>query len=81
MERNCKNCKNQDCFWVGADDDDICDEYLPKTNADKIRTMSDEELAEFLGNTKAFCCRDRDPSEEFTAEFKTWLKQEATDGT
>lgn len=52
-----------------------------RTNADRIRAMTDEELAEFLGNTKAFCCRDRDPTEEFTAEFKTWLKQEATDGT
>ena len=49
----------------------------PETNAERIRSMTDEELAVFLGNTKAFCCRDRDPSEEFIAEFKTWLKQEA----
>lgn len=49
------------------------------TNADRIRAMTDEELAVFLGNTKAFCCRDSDPSEEFTAEFKTWLKQPAVD--
>ena len=44
MERNCKNCKNMDCYWVGMDDE-ICDEYLPKTNADKIRSMTDKELA------------------------------------
>lgn len=49
------------------------------TWGDKIRSMTDEELAVFLGNTKAFCCRDRDPSEEFIAEFKIWLKQEAVD--
>lgn len=79
MERNCKNCKNQDCFWVGVDDDEICDEYLPKTNADRIRTMTDEELAVFLGNTQAVCCIDHDPSEEFIAEFKIWLKEECTE--
>ena len=50
-----------------------------ESNADRIRSMTDEELAVFLGNTKAFCCRDRDPSEEFIAEFKIWLKQEAVD--
>ena len=48
-----------------------------ESNSDRLRRMTDEELAVFLGNTKAFCCRDRDPSEEFIAEFKTWLKQEA----
>ena len=47
------------------------------SNSDRIRAMTDEELAVFLGNTKAFCCRDRDPSEEFIAEFKIWLKQES----
>ena len=32
----CKNCK--------------CDHYSPTTNADRIRNMSDEELAEVLDN-------------------------------
>ena len=49
----------------------------PQTNADKIRLMDNDELAVFLGNTKAFCCRDRDPSEEFIAEFKKWLAEES----
>ena len=48
----------------------------PETNAERIRSMRDGELAVFLGNTQAFCCIDHDPSEEFIAEFKTWLKEE-----
>ena len=58
---------------------DIKIRLRPETNAERIRSMTDEELAVFLGNTKAFCCRDSDPSEEFTAEFKAWLKQPAVD--
>lgn len=50
MERNCKNCKNPDCFWIGLDDEDICDEFLPKTNADYIRSMTNAELARFFDN-------------------------------
>ena len=48
------------------------------TNADKIRAMSDEELAEFLGKTKAFGYNHADMSEYFTAEFAEWLKKEVT---
>ena len=57
MERNCKNCKNQDCFWIGLDDDNICDEFLPKTNADRIRCMTDEELAKWMSaNVANYAC-------------------------
>lgn len=85
----CKKCryllKDKEGYnWCPnkTDDPDIdlirdCEWYAVKTNADRIRAMTNEELAVFLGNTKAFCCRDRDPSEEFIAEFKTWLKEEA----
>lgn len=70
MERNCNNCKNPDCFWVGLDDDEICDEYLPKTNADRIRSMTDEELARFLqGVTLGL----KTP----LTDWVDWLKQEA----
>ena len=79
MERNCKNCKNQDCYWVGMDDDDICDEFLPKTNADRIRAMTDEEMAELLRdyqcNTCDFSgfCEETDKCKE---EIFKWLTQE-----
>lgn len=60
----CKNCKNLDHILnrgvsVGrwcvekSDSPDIerernCDKYVPMTQGDKIRSMSDEELAEFF---------------------------------
>lgn len=31
---------------------ELVEEYKPKTQADKIRSMSDEELAEFLSETE-----------------------------
>ena len=46
------------------------------TNADRIRSMSDEELAVFLGVTKSFCDRDGDSSDYFTEQFKEWLKKD-----
>ena len=81
MERNCKNCKNQDCFWVGLDDDDICDEFLPKTNADRIRSMADEELAKFIIGT---LCYIEPPYMEVREkalrdnELLEWLKEEVS---
>ena len=49
---NCKNCK-AGCYWAGQDvtepDHGNCYVgYVPKTNADRIRSMTDEELAEEL---------------------------------
>lgn len=82
----CKNCVNLECDWcdmkADSPDPDIerdCHWFAQKTNADRIRAMTDEELAEFLGKTKAFCDRNYDPSEEFAEEFLIWLKQEAID--
>jgi hypothetical protein len=56
----CKHCQGMDCLETSADCT-ICVmnkaieivkelevEYKPKTNADRIRCMTDEELAEFL---------------------------------
>lgn len=46
---NCKNCKD-DCHCRGKDLTPICIAFKPvkTTNADRIRAMTDEELAEFL---------------------------------
>lgn len=50
-EWNCFTCKKQN-------DDAVCfrckdgSEYIKQTNADRIRSMTDEELAEFLENEK-----------------------------
>lgn len=73
MERNCKNCKNPDCFWTSMEDDEICDEYLPKTNADRIRSMTNEELADFLWNVA--CNTTPIGYYNFDGWF-VWLKEE-----
>jgi len=52
VQMNCMNCDHQ-LICRNADDDKnhVCSMYDPifhKTNADRIRAMSDEELTEFL---------------------------------
>ena len=46
----------------------VCEK--PKTNADRIRSMSDEELAEFLANF----AWDNEPTKKETYD---WLQSEA----
>ena len=66
------------------------DNQKPQTNADRIRAMTDEELAEFLERIRVLCGNDfcgmacplyhvcysraNEP-----AEVLDWLRQEATD--
>lgn len=48
MMSNCKLCL-ADCAFKGKDmKKGNCKGYIPMTNADRIRAMSDEELAVFL---------------------------------
>ena len=51
MKGNCGECERR---WFCEIDPDKCDEWpdpLPMTNADRIRAMSDEEMAEFIMGT------------------------------
>jgi hypothetical protein len=65
-----------------------CRDFIPKprTNADRIRSMTDEELDEFLNEVQgdAFLVGSHARAESrFTPCGKRWLgwlKQEATDG-
>ena len=50
----------------------------PMTNADRIRSMTDEELAEYLGRVKASGFDYADFSELFAKEILPWLKEEVT---
>ena len=76
----CERCtENGNCAWQNHDET-ICREKpaFPATNADRIRAMTDEEMASFLSciDTSwkpAYSRKDRD-------EWLDWLKQEATDG-
>lgn len=77
---DCRTCKS-DC--VRADGNygyTFCDKYThpPMTNADRIRAMSDEELAEFIKNIKvraAFCksVKNNDAFENLCSE--EWLQK------
>ena len=72
----CKNCINLQNHWcdmvVDSPDENAereCCTYERMKNADKIRSMSDEELAEFLANF----AWDNEPTKKETYE---WLQTE-----
>ena len=48
----------------------------PLTNADRIRAMTDEELARFIANERGWFCDFKDPSDEEYPKVLEWLKQE-----
>ena len=50
MMSNCKLCL-ADCAFKGKDmKKGNCKGYIPMSNADRIRAMSDEELSEFISH-------------------------------
>ena len=90
----CKNCKNffrsfedvKPFYWCEKIADSPygemereCSYYKPKTNAERIRSMTDEELA-------AFCCKvkadyqwvDHEyPDEDACGDWEEWLRAES----
>lgn len=73
---------NHKCFG-----EDMCRCVEPMTNADRIRTMSDEELAEFLESSHG-CPSDDDCEygryakiENCIKHWENWLRQPAEGGT
>ena len=86
---NCIICAEfDDCPWR-AEPNAMCSRYRQRkmTNADRIRSMTDEELEDFLDRwglgdidySKTFCslCDGQFDCHECRLD---WLKQEATDG-
>lgn len=90
---DCSKCKNADrCEAWDADKvrrTGECEVYEPITNADKIRSMSDEELAEFLREIDNghdithgdyFHTKDGDfifSRDDINAKMIQWLQSEA----
>ena len=83
MNIECPTCQhfdrcNQEDRWYGC----INYKSKPITNADRIRSMPDEELAELLRDTQCNTCdwqgNDCDDTDECKAERLEWLKQEVT---
>ena len=84
MSANCKNCCTKFCTAAGKNDDsDICEEYTPtKTHYDEIRSMTAEELADWLVLVEQRIL-ERQPMLERPVLYEAlldWLKQEATNG-
>ena len=83
-------CRNKKCSLGECDQAETCSAYIPiMTNADRIRAMSDEELAESLSKTvvDVMCYShgaeksvDKMPKEiweNLVKEYLEWLKQPA----
>ena len=74
----CKNCANMDNEYCFACNDG--NQFKPMTNADRIRSMTDEELAEFLfhaWNNASWCSAKDCPDEDSCLPcWLDWLKQE-----
>lgn len=65
--------------WMPMPEPYSADSEKPKTNADMIRNMSDEELAEFLCKVKSdYQWMEHEfPSEEEHGEWEDWLQSKA----
>lgn len=65
--KSCKICANEDCTWSGHTDHISvgCLGFEPQTNADRIRAMTDEELAEWI--------RDQIIDRNIGIPSETWL--------
>lgn len=97
MTGKCKNCNNLKNDWcekvIDSPDPDMvreCRYFSQQTNADRIRAMSDEELALYLQNwCTAAACKYGDnyfACENFIADGECdkcvvdWLRQPVKDG-
>ena len=86
MKGNCAECSRR---WVCDIDPNECDEFsdpLPLTNADRIRAMSDEEIAKIFTSAVADgcppktdwdCAKDEYGWDACDACWCKWLKQPA----
>ena len=82
----CKNCIFLKDYWceqvVDSPDEEMereCVHFKKKTNAESIRAMSDEELAEFLGKFILACSEtsgyEANLDDTFIPDVTDWLKQ------
>lgn len=91
MMYQCRKCKRAPCglAWENQNEPYMnCTHFVapPPSNADRIRAMSDEELAELIGDNIDCCiCRDKfqmsavKPCKmDCYTEWLNWLKQEHT---
>lgn len=87
IDVRCPICKNRhSCMEIGINASEGCGMFAlddppkrPQTNADRIRSMTDEELARWLtktqriGDVEVFC-------DGYYQLWLDWLKEEVADG-
>lgn len=72
----CIKCRSFNlCPWA-TPPEIICSQFNPttQTNADHIRSMTDEELARFIAGQLGWYCDFKDPEEEEYPKVLDWLK-------
>lgn len=78
----CKKPEHEPCILSNMPCESF--EQKPQTNADHIRSMTDEELAKTLWKTgrnyRAICADPVVDFKEYSAELMDWLKQPYKDG-
>ena len=73
----CSRCADKNCIGFYSKLTE-CEDFKPETNADKVRAMSDEELAKFLCATvNCGTCRAQEFCRTGHNGWLDWLKQEA----
>lgn len=83
----CQTCKKYPDCRTGSGLTWPCGAYAPEntTNADRIRSMSDEELAKFLvyfdGRRCEHCAYENRCNNKCIGGVREWLKQPAEEGT
>lgn len=75
-DKDCVRCKGN-CGFIGITGQWACRGFVPMTNADRIRHMTDEELAWYIANQRGWYCDFKDPSEEEYPKVLEWLKSPA----
>lgn len=85
VAEDCNTCKHKDC-WEYAEPCNSCsdingtpEKWEPQTNADRIRTMTDEELAEYFSALTCFPEANKDICKGVAnceLCWLEWLKQE-----
>ena len=74
-------CNNKKCSLGECDQPETCASYIPViTRADKIRAMSDDELADLIIREIGYCAPTGDcekSSNDCRACWLDWLKQSA----
>ena len=79
---NCENCRRYKKSCTGGLAKEQCEKIkLPQTNADRIRSMTDEELAEqlYLLRLDALRLEGFEGFIETKDEVLDWLKEEASE--